>query len=499
MSLSRFFPVMVEILCLLLFQSYNTLLPPASATPAPMNSGDPRWSYNYNQGYDGYDFPIEDPIQYGHPDQNPNQYGNNPGQVGQPALQINLPGSHLFQEEAPVETPRSTPRTQALTNAVRKASRFRGHGSSQGVPESPRNLPQQSISNFNEPSNYPQDKTRLLSSFHDQRGIGVSSSSFGNYNQANTFQQEGGSSSNHPTQPELFGGVPQYLGNMQAGQEMTNHFNTVNTDFHHPPVPKSKPGKQKDRPREHELLPNRKRIRLLWEKNNLEGPIPLCLLTDHECRAIGVTRHTPRYQISLYLENRYLRSKNIHIGPVIPEPAGWRDPNGFDLAIKKDYDFKKWNPRLKQTQGFLDHIFDLYEVFSTPEQKKEARLAQLAARRRGGGRPSEEDPVAMEQWYYKWTNEHDNYLVPLRYMSTGDCGSMGLAKGGIKYQVAKYVEEQEFVALDRRDLCSTKLTQKPDIKKFLHRLTSRHRVPQNSYIEAKQSQLQALLIKYGYM
>lgn len=511
---------MVVVLSVLLLQGMmflESVLPRASASPAPMDPNDPNWAHSYGHGHGHYGQPENNPYNYGN---YPDHFGNNPDPLNAPPpMRLRLPGTAAYHEEEPMATPRATPRTLNLINALRRhTSRSRDRSSSsQEVPESPRNLPPRPSSRFRESSRDPDSHNfdfgpeSSSSSYvpfgagiqHRQREGSVSTP------QSYDYQQGGGSSSSYPYDV----GTPQYPSHAQVSQEMTANFDTMNMQDdddelpiqpdigHHHQSSVLQRGRIEIQPkvRDTYLLSNRKQLRRKYEADNPTGPIPLRYLTADECIAIGLPRHSmPRYDIALYLEDQYFRSMGFELGPQIAEPEGWQGYNQFKPLVRK-HPKQGYSPRLRDTQYYLDNLFETNDVFHHDGRTEEEKQAHNETRRRAGDRPHESDLGAMDRWYQAWTEEHDNFFVPLRYMAKAHLKAMGLTKNGIKYQVAKWAEEQEFIALGHPELCPSVLTVRPEVGVFKDLMLIRNPLEMDTYLYAKQHQIQHLLIKYGFI
>lgn len=469
--------VLLHVLILLILSLPNT-----NASPSPpMDHNDPNWWTNYGQ--------------YGHPgssEQNPPSDEYNPDHFDVPSsLRLNLPGSASFQEDDALPTSRATPRSLQLLQRVRRLGgrRSGNRASSHADPETPHNIPPLP------PSGYHQGSSSADPSNYGHYPYGGSSSSYGtnipqvvppssSYSYPSAYEHGGGSSSH--------GGGVHYSDYLQTTQEMMSTMNVQEDELPIQADTEIREGVQRirtSRTRDGSTMTHRSRKRQQWESQRPDDVIPLRLLKVGECHLIGVPHSTLRYEISIYLEDQYLRKEGVELGPLVPPPLHWQGhkyPPLVKMGLEGGVD-----DNLKRTQNFLDYLFAQNGLLDEAQQQAARTVI----------RPEDDtDLTAMDRYYREWTAQHGNYLVPLRFMGKHDLKAMGLTKGGIMYQAARWAEEEEFTEIGRSDLCSSRRTRKPDIgQKFTYSLSETHMLPADSYLEAKQAQVDNLLRRYGFL
>lgn len=331
-----------------------------------------------------------------------------------------------------------------------------------------------------------------------------------------TLEQQEASSSHYGryhTDGEILEGVPVYSGQLLHNYPIitasSNHIDMqelpvrANTSYDHHVQDQS--GEQHENEETHgHPVSVRAEQRAKWERERPNLYIPLRLLSARECAAIKVSRNTDRYMVSLFLEDRYLRSHGIILGPPVPEPPGWQQHSRFPVLTARELD-NEMNPKLRETQILLDRLFqeaDLYSEITAriqTRQKLEQLEMEKRLRRQQKQQRQKEVQETNEEYYRRWTNEH-GILIPLHLMANEDLTAMGLAKGHLKYNIARFFEQQMFLLTNRIHLLGARPAVLP---RFTHKhpryLTEQYEVDPNSFLRLKQLQVQEWLINAGYM
>lgn len=510
------------------------LLPAIDATPAPpMDYNNPPWSYHYDYSYlDPYGNPAPNVADF---DLNvPDPTLDNPGL---PELNLRLPSSVLADfEDDVIDTPHlheMTPRTRTMVeNVGRKGSRRSQRRTESETPRTSRTdrpgLPRPSRLGLHEssshaaaaqpdspPSNYGvhnqgEDDTYSTYSGYEHGG---GSSNYPSYEQGGgsssypSYEQGGGSSSHYPHSSQYGGSGHGYPPQQEVPLDIA--FTQMNmgeipvqpdTSAYQNPIQGSNVSQGNFVARNYQI-PNRREARGQWKQMNPDAPVPLRMLSAEECRAIGVARTTPRYHLSLWLEDRYLRhERNVVLGSEIPEPEGWQGHQNFE-RLTPHPEREHWSADLERTQDYLDILFDREGLFKTSGQRYQAAAelartqhAETARRRREVAPKSPNDDE-----YRQWSNSH-RVLCPLHMLNDYDLTRIGLAPGHEKYKIARYIEDQYFVQLGLKMYKSKRpVTKLPRRTHFDRLLTVQYPQLEGTFLHDKQAQVQEWFIQYNYM
>lgn len=517
--LLRYLPFTVRLLPLLVTFQESTLvgilLPGTDAAPVPMDHNDPRWNFNYDYNYGQYNPPQQNPHPYNY---NPNEA--DPNQTNPDWLRLRLPSPAPEDFEDPVPTPsHMTPRTRNVVDLIRtrrsRRTQQRSTESSHAAGGSGgHGLPRPSRSHLHETS-YATQPDSIPSNYATYQDGGDTESSYSYYGQATggssyyptfdqtglypTYEHGGGSSSNPPSyvQPQNTDQLMTAFTQMNVGEIPIQ----ADTSVHHYPIPPSQQyqqhqlDEQEDPQGNFYLLPNRIEKRTEWSHFNPEAPIPLRMLSAVECVAISVARNTRRYEISLWLEDQYLRQRNVVLGSEIPEPQGWQSHELFPRLMAKP-PREGCNTKLRETQEYLDILFENAGLFRGPQPRQQASAAQTTARQERSAIPLSPN----DEEYQTWSTQHNNILFPLHLMADEDLTRIGLAPGRDKYKVARYLEDQEFEESGQQHLKARKVIKKlPRFQQFPHLLSEQYPQNENSFLHRKQAQVQKWFQDNGWM
>lgn len=480
----------------------------ACASPFPMDPGGSGSGYGHGHNYNYYGHPEEAP---GSQDVDANE-----GSFWPPPLnRLNVPDQQFYFDDSLGTSRLMTPRTRDLveTTGSRRRSRL-GHGSGshdpQAAPDTSRRRNQRgSTSQWSVSSVTP-----ILESSNEQHEggsssnvMGVGSSSHPNLDYVAPLSQY----SNFPDQS--YEGIPPYPSQTNYEQDMTTAFTHMNmqeipvqgdTSRSHGSGSRRRPrNTSSEQQHDHEAqeqMSKRRRERDEWELSRPSLAIPLRLLTADECLDIRVGRHTPRYRISLYLEDQFFRNAGIINEPPVPEP-NWKEH--YELKRLLDKPLREHaNEKLRLTQKFLDELLEKAGLFKWADRSRTGRsdkhpVTEETAPTEG----SSSDAFQLRQTKYQnWTDGHGGILVPLRMMHHDDLASMGLTRGSFGYKLGSYIEQETLKLFDCDILKDRPEVQAPqDDYKYDHFLTEQYPLPEGSFLRRKQEQVQGWFQKYEYM